>query len=144
MCLTMMMGLATYSVTPHIHVSQQPVLQAMFSKRQKKKSLTFKSNSVYKLIWNTDHSRQISLLESCKYVFITSVGLPESAAEAVEWLARLDVLVLLVAAVVDSATELLSSKQDVISETECRLIPVPPPADKSTSYSTTGVSMGTL
>lgn len=61
--------------------------------------------------------------------------------EAAEWLARLDVLVLLVA---DSATELLSSKQEVISETECRRIPVPPPAEESTSYSTTGVNMGTL
>lgn len=72
----------------------------------------------------------------------------ESAAEAVkagEWLARLEVLVLLlVAVVVDSATELLSSMQDVISETECRLIPVPPPVEESASYSTTGVSIGTL
>lgn len=75
----------------------------------------------------------------------------ESAAEAVEageWLARLDVLVLLVLlvllVVVDSAKELLSSKQEVISETECRLIPVQLPMEESTSYSTTGVSMGTL
>lgn len=74
----------------------------------------------------------------------------ESAAEAVEegeWLVRLDVLVLLVflvAVVVDSAKELLSSTQDVISETECRLMAVPPPVEESTSYSTTGVSMGTL
>lgn len=73
--------------------------------------------------------------------------LPESAADSVEageWLARLDLLVLLMALVVDSTTELLSSKQDVISETECRLIPVPPPTEESVSYSTTGVSMGTL
>lgn len=45
---------------------------------------------------------------------------------------------------VDSDTQLLSSKQEVISETECRLIPVPGPVDESTSYSTTGVSIGTL
>lgn len=64
--------------------------------------------------------------------------------EAGEGLARLDVLVLLVAVVMDSATEPLSSRQEVIPETECRLIPVPPPAEESTSYSTTGVSMGTL
>lgn len=54
MCLTMMMGLATYSVTPHIHVSQQPVLQAMFSKRQKKNpwplNLTLFTNSSETLI----------------------------------------------------------------------------------------------
>lgn len=75
----------------------------------------------------------------------------ESSAEAVEageWSARLDVLVslvLLIAVVVVSATELLlSSKQEVISDTECRLMPAPPPVEASTSYSTTGVSMGTL
>ena len=61
-----------------------------------------------------------------------------SSAEARECLARLGVLAL------NSATELLSSTQEVISETECRLIPAPPPMEESTSYSTTGVSMGTL
>lgn len=74
----------------------------------------------------------------------------ESAAEAVdvgEWLVRLGVLVLLVLFVVvmlDSATELLSSIQDVISETEWRLMPELTPVEESASYSTTGVSMGTL
>lgn len=67
--------------------------------------------------------------------------------EAGEWLVRLGVLVLLVflvAVVVDSAKEQLSSTQEVISETECRLIAVPLPVEESPSYSTTGVSMGTL
>lgn len=74
----------------------------------------------------------------------------ESAAEAVdvgEWLVRLGVLVLLVLFVVgmlDSATELLSSTQDVISETEWRLMPELTVLEESASYSTTGVSMGTL
>lgn len=73
--------------------------------------------------------------------------LPESATcstEAVEWFARQDFPLLLPALVVDSATELLSSTQEVISEKECRLIPVPTPVGESVSYSTTGVSMGTL
>lgn len=94
-------------------------------------------------------------LESCScqcfvILFVSSVVLPESAAEAVEareWLARLGVLVLLallVALVVDSATEMVSSTQDVISHTEWRLIPAFPPVEESMSYSTTGVSMGTL
>lgn len=74
----------------------------------------------------------------------------ESVAEAVEArerLARLDVLVLLVLLVtlaVDPATELVSSTQDVISHTEWRLMPAFPPVEESASYSTTGVSMGTL
>lgn len=74
----------------------------------------------------------------------------ESAAEAVdvwEWLVRLGVLVLLVLFVVaapGSATELLSSTQDVISDTEWRLMPELTPVEGSASYSTTGVSMGTL
>lgn len=74
----------------------------------------------------------------------------ESATEAEdvgEWLVRLGVLVLLVLFVVvavDSATELFSSIQDVISETEWRLMPELPPVEESASYSTTGVSMGTL
>lgn len=78
---------------------------------------------------------------------VTHVVLPESATEAVEageWLVRLDVLVLVASVVVDRSTLLLSSMQDVTSETECRLIPVPPPVEESMSYSTTGVSMGTL
>lgn len=64
--------------------------------------------------------------------------------EAGDWLARLNVLPSLEAAVADSATELLSSTQDVISDTEWRLMPATPPAEASGSYSTTGVSMGTL
>lgn len=51
---------------------------------------------------------------------------------------------LLVAVVADSAKELLSSRQDVISETEWRLRPAPTAVEESESYSTTGVSMGTL
>lgn len=70
---------------------------------------------------------------------------PAEVVDAGGCLTRLDVLPVSAALVVDSTTEPLSSRQDVISETECRLTQlVPPPAPASASYSTTGVSMGTL
>lgn len=71
----------------------------------------------------------------------------ESAAEPVEageWLASLEVLDLSVCLETDLAIGLLSSTQDGISHTECRLMPVAAPVEASMSYSTTGVSMGTL
>lgn len=77
-------------------------------------------------------------------VQLEKMTLPESAGDAVEAVLRLDVLVLLVPLVTDLATGLLSSAHEDISQTEWRLMPVPPPAEESTSYSTTGVSMGTL
>lgn len=118
--------------------------QAVFSVRQKTNPFPLNPNL------SLDHSKKNNLLPILKrflFFLITSESVPDRAAEAVEageCLARLDVPVLLAAAVEDSATELLSSRQDVISETECRRILAPPPAEESMSYSTTGVSMGTL
>lgn len=74
----------------------------------------------------------------------------ERAAEAVElweWLLRLAELVWLeppAAPMADLAMEPFSSKQEVISEAECRLTLMLLPVEESWSYSTTGVSMGTL
>lgn len=68
---------------------------------------------------------------------------PPEAVDAGECLTRLEVLP--VSLVEDSTSEPLSSRQDVISETECRLTQLaPPPAPALASYSTTGVSMVTL
>lgn len=81
-----------------------------------------------------------------EFINSSHIVLPESEAEVVEaeeWLARLEVLVLLLLSGA-FVLGMLSSTQDVISHTECRLMPVPLPEEESMSYSTTGVSMGTL
>lgn len=70
---------------------------------------------------------------------------PPEVVDAGECLSRLDVLPASAALVVDSTSEPLSSRQDAISEKECRLTQLaPPPALASAAYSATGVSMGTL
>lgn len=70
---------------------------------------------------------------------------PPEAVEPEKCWTRQEVLPVSAALVPDPTTTPLSSRQDVISETEWRLTQLtPPPAPASASYSTTGVRMGTL
>lgn len=75
---------------------------------------------------------------------VEASGLPVRAAEVVEDMEELEGLIFSEILTTDLISELLSSMQDDISQTEWRLMPVLPPEDVSMSYSTTGVSMGTL
>lgn len=79
-----------------------------------------------------------------KSLFRPPVCLPEAVGPEKCW-TRQDVLPVSAALVPDSTAAPLSSRQDVISETEWRLTQLtPPPVPASASYSTTGVRMGTL
>lgn len=83
----------------------------------------------------------IRYVDPQKSLFCPPVCPPEAVEPENCW-TRQDVLPV---SLPDSTAAPLSSRQDVISETEWRLTQLtPPPAPASASYSTTGVSMGTL
>lgn len=96
----------------------------------------------------SEHVQYINHVIMCvdpqKSLFRPPVCPPEAVEPENCW-TRQDVLPVSAALVPDSTAAPLSSRQDVISETEWRLTQLaPPPAPASASYSSTGVSMGTL